>query len=91
MGAWASTHLQIACIKGEGEEEVEVAVELAIAFAWYPVRPRAIDSAFLVEFQVGQPGRKAQPLKRLFLYHQTERIYRSNTTDLYVSSRQKPI
>ena len=42
----------------------EVAVE--IASAWYRVRPKAIDSAFLVELLVGQPGRTGQQSKPLF-------------------------
>ena len=42
----------------------EVTVE--IASAWYRVRPKAIDSAFLVELLVGQPGRTGQQSKPLF-------------------------
>jgi hypothetical protein len=76
MGALESTHLQTACIKQvvgvklEGKVAVapavasEVAVE--IASAWYRVRPKAIDSAFLVELLVGQPGRTGQQSKPLF-------------------------
>jgi hypothetical protein len=76
MGALGSTHLQTACIKQvvgvklEGKVAVGSAVDLAmaleIASAWYRVRPKAIDSAFLVELLVGQPGRKGQQLKPLF-------------------------
>ena len=76
MGALGSTHLQTACIKQvvgvklEGKVAVASAVASAvaaeIASAWYQVRPKAIDSDFLVEVLVGQPGRKGQQLKPLF-------------------------
>jgi hypothetical protein len=72
MGALGSTHLQTACIKQvvgvklEGKVAVAAAVAAEIASAWYQVRPKAIDSAFLVAVLVGQPGRKEQQLKPLF-------------------------
>jgi hypothetical protein len=72
MGALGSTHLQTACIKQvvgvklEGKVAVAPVVAVEIASAWYRVRPKAIDSAFLVELLVGQLGRTGQQSKPLF-------------------------
>ncbi len=85
MGALGNTHLQTACIKQV--VEVRLAVVLEIVSVWFRVRPRAIDSAFLVELLAGQHDRKGQPSKQLFWFRQTARIYKSNTTGLFASNR----